>query len=156
MRRLGGQHLLFAVHQIGRVEACQLESVTVGDGVSGARFHAVSAKNAAVVVNVVNLGVALGAAYPVLSRVLSRLNVNTVRRTVRRAQEAGNALFQAILIALQYVHAPITFLKLRSPERAGAVGIVLHRSGLKHLHEGDGHPFGDGGDVLEDWHTHLV
>src|SRR5258705_13395451 len=48
MRRLGRQHLLFAVHQIRRVEARQLESVAVGDGVGRARLHAVSAKNAAV------------------------------------------------------------------------------------------------------------
>ena len=156
MRRLGRQHLLFAVHQIGCVEARQFESVTVGDGVSGARFYAVSAKNTAVIVNVVNLGVALGAAYPVLGGIFGRLNINAVCWAVRRAQEARNALFQAILVALQYVHAAISFLEFRSPQRTGSVRIVLHRRGLEHLHEGDGHAFSDGGDVLEDRHTYLV
>src|SRR5258708_17680247 len=101
MRRLGRQHLLFAVDQIRRVEARQFESVAVGDGVGWARLYAIPAENTAVVVNVVNLGIALGAAYPVLSRVLRRLNVNAISRAVPRPQKPGHALFQPIPIALQ-------------------------------------------------------
>ena len=109
------QHLLFAVHQIRRAKCRQLESVPVSDGVGRARLHAISAKNAAVVVNVVNLGVTLGAAYSMLGRILRCLDVNAVRRTIRRAKEASHTLFQPIFVALQNMHAAKALLEFRAP-----------------------------------------
>src|SRR5215470_10788476 len=78
MRRLRRQQLLLAIDQIGGVERSYLEAMTVSDGIRRACLDAISAENAAIVVNVVNLGVALGAADAVLSRVLSRLDINTI------------------------------------------------------------------------------
>src|SRR5581483_4086475 len=66
----GGQHLLLAVNQIGGVKGRQFESMTVRDGVGGTGLHAISAENAAVVIDVVNLGVALGAADAVFGGIL--------------------------------------------------------------------------------------
>src|ERR1700722_8598287 len=55
VRRTGGQHLLLAVNQITGIECRQLEPVSMGNSVGGASLNAVSAKNAAVVIDVVNL-----------------------------------------------------------------------------------------------------
>ena len=61
-----------------------------------------------------------------LGRVLCRLDVNAVRGTGRRAQEAGYTLFQSILIALQNVHCRENVsLKLGTPKRSGPIRIVL-------------------------------
>ena len=63
LRRQGAerhQHVFLAHHQVGGVQRGQLETVAVGDGVGGAGFNAIAAEDAAVVVDVVDLGVALG------------------------------------------------------------------------------------------------
>ncbi len=150
------QQLLFAIDQIRCVERCQFESMAVRDRVCRASFDAISAKNAAVVINVVNLGVALCATDAVFSSVLRRLDIYAIRRAVRRAEETGDALFQAILVTLQNVHTTKSLLNLCPAQRSGAIGIVLHSRRLEHLHERDGHPFGDCGYVLENRHTKLV
>lgn len=150
MRGPRGQQLLLAINQIRRVERGQLKSMPMRDRIRGARLYAVSAENAAVVVNVVNLSVPLGAADAVLGSILCRLNVNAIRRAIRRTEETRDTLFQAILVALEDVHAAIPFLEPRSPERPRAVRIVLHNRGLEHLLEGDGHSLGYGGYVFED------
>src|SRR5260370_20561546 len=106
----GGQHLLFAIDQVGGIEGRNFEAVPVGDGIGRAGLYAVSAKDAAVVINVIDLGVTLGPADAVFSRIFRRLNINAVGRTSRRAQEAGPALLRSILIALQYVHTAETLL----------------------------------------------
>jgi len=152
----GGQHLLLAVDEVAGVETRQLESMTMRDSIGRARFNAVSAENASVVVDVVNLGVTLSAADAILRRVLGRFDVDAVRGAGGGAQEAGYALLQAVLVALQDVRAAKTRFDARSTQRAFAVGIVLHDRRLKHLHEGDAHALGDGGDVLQDWHSDLV
>ena len=68
----GGQHLLLAVNQIAGVEGGQFKSVTVRDRIGRASLYAISAKNAAVVVDVVNLRVALGATDAVSRRYFRR------------------------------------------------------------------------------------
>src|SRR5262250_2805236 len=85
--RDGHQQGLFAINQVAGVEGGQLETMAVGDGVSGAGLDAVAAEDAAVVVDVVDLGVALGAADAVLFRVLGGLNVDTVGGTGGGAKE---------------------------------------------------------------------
>jgi hypothetical protein len=153
MRRPRCQQLLFSINQIRGIECCDLKTVTVRDGVGGASLHAISAKNTAVVVDVVDLGVALGAADPVLVRILGGLNIDAIGWTIGGAQEAGHALLQPIFVPLQDVHAAIPLLKLRSPQRPRAVGIVLYNRWLKHLPKGNAHSLGDGGDILDDRHT---
>src|ERR1700746_2011465 len=81
VRGRGRQHLLLAIDQVGGVKRRQLEAMPVGYRVRWASFHAVPAKNAAVVVDVVHLGVPLGAAHPVRLGVLCSLNIDAVRWT---------------------------------------------------------------------------
>src|SRR5258708_12174396 len=102
------------------VERREVKSVGVGDGVGGAGFHAISAENAAVVVNVVNLGVTLGPTYPVLGGVFSGLNVDAVGRAVGRPQEAGHTLFQSVLSPPHPMYAPqpLPYLYPPHPPRA--------------------------------------
>ena len=153
MRWPGGQHLFLAVDQVAGVKARDFEAVPVGDRIRRTSLDAVSAEDASIVVDVINLGVALRPAYSMLGRILRRLDINAVRGTRRRAQETGDALFQSILIALQDVHPPETLLEFGAAERPRPIGIVLHLRGLEHLHEGDAHPLGDGGNVLKHRHT---
>src|SRR6266849_5883140 len=107
----GGQHLLLAVDQPAGVKAGNLEPVPMRDGIRGASLHAISTKDTSIVVYVIDLSVTLRAAYPMLRRILRRLDINAVRRTRRRAQEAGHTLLQAILVPLEHVHAAITLLE---------------------------------------------
>ena len=53
------QHLFLTHDQVSGVQRGQLEAVAMGDGIGGAGFHAISAKDAAVVIDVVDLGIAL-------------------------------------------------------------------------------------------------
>jgi hypothetical protein len=53
------QHVFLAHHQIGGVQRGELKTVAVGNGIGRTSFNAVSAEDAAVVVDVVDLGVAL-------------------------------------------------------------------------------------------------
>src|SRR5206468_12740240 len=119
------------------------------DRVRGARFHAVSAEDTSIVIDVVNLGVALRARNPLLSGILSRLNIDAIRRTSRRTEKTSHTLLQAVFVTLQDMHAAKTFLKLRPLERTRPVRIVLHDRGLEHLLERDAHALGDSANVLD-------
>src|SRR5262249_32997876 len=72
------QQLLFAIDKIRRVEGGEFEAVSVSDCVGRTGFNTVSAEDAAVVVDVVNRGVALGAADAILCGVLGSLDINAV------------------------------------------------------------------------------
>src|SRR5438094_4705175 len=110
------QQLLFAIDQIRRIEGCKFEAVAMRDRIGRTSFHAITAKNAAVVVNVINLGVPLSATHPLLRRVLVRLNINAICRTVCSAQKTSDAFLQAVLISLQNMHAAVPLLDLRPPQ----------------------------------------
>jgi len=127
--------------------------MSVRDCIRGTRLDTISAKNAAVIVNVVNLGVALSAAHPVLSRVLRRLDINAVRRASCRAKKTSHALLQAVLVTLQNVHSAIALLKFCSLQRSRPVRIILHYRRSKHLPESDAHALSDSSDVFQDRHT---
>src|SRR6266567_2052335 len=86
----GGQHLLLTIDQVAGIEGRQLKSMPMGNRIRGARFHTIAAENAAVVIDVVNLRVALGATDAVLGGVFGGLDIDTIRRTCRRAQKAGH------------------------------------------------------------------
>ena len=153
MRWPGGQHLFLAVDQVAGVKARDLEAVPVGDRIRGTSLDAVSAEDASIVVDVINLGVSLRPAYSMLGRILGRLDVNAVRGTRRGAEKASDTFFQSVLIALQDVHAAKTLLELGTPKRSRSIGIVLHLRGLEHLHERNAHTLGDGRNVFQHWHT---
>ena len=86
--RDGSKKLLFAVNQVGSVECRKFKAMAVGNRVSGAGFHAISAEDTTVIVDVVHLCIPLGAADPLLCRVLSRFDINAVRRTGSGTQKA--------------------------------------------------------------------
>src|SRR4051812_43225116 len=138
------QQLFLAVDEVRGIEGRDLEAVSVRDGVGGAGLDAVSAEDAAVVIDVVDGGVALGAGDAALSSVLRGLDVNAIRWTGRGAEEAGDALLQSVLVALEHVHAAEALLEDGALERSFAIRIVLHDRRGEHLPEGDGHSLRDG------------
>jgi hypothetical protein len=139
----GYQQSFFAINQVAGIERCQFETMAVGDGVCGASLDAISAEDAAVVVDVIDLGVAFGATDAVLFRVFGRLNVNAVRGARSRTQETGHALLQAVFVTLQLVQSAEAFLKNRALIGQLLVGIILNDGRRKHLPQGYGHSFGD-------------
>ena len=92
--------MFFAVHQVAGIKRGDLKSVAMRDGVRRASFHAITAEDAAVVVNVVNLGVTLGPADAVFGGVLRGFDINAVRWAGRGAEKTRHALLQAVFIAL--------------------------------------------------------
>src|SRR5205823_4981024 len=56
-----GKHVFLPFNQCGGVVAGNLEPVTMSDGIGGTGFHAITAEDAAVVIDVVNAGVAFAA-----------------------------------------------------------------------------------------------
>src|SRR5581483_4680916 len=108
---------------------------------------------ATVVVDVVDLGVALGRADALLGRVFCGLDVDAVGGAGGRAQEAGDAFLEAVLIALQLMLAAVAFLEDSSPQRPLAIGIVLDLGGGEALAKRDAHPFGDTSRVTQNRHS---
>src|SRR4051812_37706813 len=84
-RRYRNKHVLLPLDQRGRIVAGHLETVAVRDGVGGAGLHAVAAKNTPVVIDIVDLGVALTARDAHFVRVLGSFYVNTIGRAGRGA-----------------------------------------------------------------------
>src|SRR5579859_3698255 len=149
----GHQQSFLAIDQVAGVEGGQLETVAVGDGVRGAGLNAIAAEDAAVVIDVIDLGVALGAADAFLFGIIGSFNVNAVGRAGGGAQKTGNAFFQAIFIALQLVQSAEALLKNRALIGQFFIGIVFHNRLGKHLLQGHGHSFGDAGEVTKDRHA---
>ena len=84
--------MLFAIDERVDVVGGQLKSVTVRYGIGRARLNAVSAENAARIIDVVNFRVPLTGRNPVRVGVLSGLDINAIRRAGRGAQKAADAL----------------------------------------------------------------
>ena len=118
--------MLLAHDKIGSVTGRQLKAVPVRNRIRGTRLDTISTENAAVVVDIVNLGVTLGATDPILRCIIGRFDVNAIGRAVGRAEKAGNALFQTILVALQHVRATVTGLNASSPQRPFAIRVIFH------------------------------
>src|SRR6187549_2948881 len=110
----------------------------MGDRVRGTCFHAVAAEDASVVVDVVDGGIPLASGDADLFGVLGGFDVDTIGRAGRGAEEAGDALFQAVFVALQNVTAAEPFLE---PRRS--IRVVLGNRRLEHLLESDAHALGD-------------
>ena len=145
----GGQHHLLGVNEVGSVKRCEFKSVAVCDRVRGACLHAVSAKNAPVVIDVVNPGEALGATDTVLRGIFGCFDVNAVGGAIRRAQKAGDTLFQAVLVALQNVGPSVAGFNPGTAQRVFTVGIILDNRRLEHLGKRDAHSLSDCGDILQ-------
>jgi hypothetical protein len=144
---------IFFTHDESRgVKTGEFEAMPVSDGVGRACFNTVAAEDATVVVDVVDLGVALGGGDALLFGILCSFDINAVRGAGSGAEEAGNTLFEAIFIALQLVLAAETLLKLRSAHGTFAVGIVLDFGRLEDLLQRDAHSLGNGCGVADDRH----
>jgi hypothetical protein len=148
--RHGNQQGFFAIDQIAGIERGQLKAVAVRDGVRGAGFNAVTAEDAAVIVNVIDLGVAFRAADALLFRIVCGFNVNAIGRARGRAKKTGNALFQTVFIALQLMQPAETFLKNRALIGQLLVGIILNNGGSKHLPQSHGHSLRDASKIAKD------
>src|SRR5690242_20123044 len=107
-------------------------------------LNAVTAEDAAVIVDVVDLGIALGRRDALLFRIVGCLDVDAVGGTGSRAEKACNAFFQAIFVALKLVLAAKALLKLGPAHRPLAIRVVFHLGWLEYLHERNTHSFGDG------------
>src|ERR1700692_4335124 len=127
--------------------------MAVGDGVCGASLDAVAAEDAAVVVDVVDFGVSLGAGNAFFRSVLCSFDVDAVRWTGSGAEEAGDTFLEAVLVALKLVFAAEALLKLCSAQGTFAVRVVLDLGRLEHLLQGDAHTLGNGCGVFDDRHT---
>lgn len=106
------EHLLFSVDQRIDVIGRQFESVAMRNRIRWARLYAITAKNAARIINVVYRRVPLSCGDAVRVRILSSFNVNAIRRAGGRAKEASHALFQAIFVAMQYMDSAIARLEM--------------------------------------------
>src|SRR6266576_3561216 len=74
------EEVFLAHDQVGGVEAGELETVAVGDGIGGAGLDTIAAEDAAVVVDIVDLGVTLGTGDALFRGVLGGFDVDAVRR----------------------------------------------------------------------------
>src|SRR5277367_2153686 len=98
----------------------------MGNGIRGTSFHAVTAKNAPVVVDVVDLCIAFGARDSALRRVLGCLDIDTVGRAGCRAQETGDTFLNAVLIPLQDMCTAETVLEVSTAVWARSVRVIFH------------------------------
>src|ERR1700726_5164465 len=87
-------------------------------------LHTVPAKDTSIVIDVVDLGVAFGAAYAVFGGVVGGFDVDAVGGTVGGAEEKSYALFQAVFVALEDVGAAEAGFEPCSLQRTFAVGVV--------------------------------
>ena len=147
------QHIFLAHDQVGGVQGGQLEAMAVCDGVGGAGLDTVAAEYAAVVVNVVDLGVALGGGDAPLLGVLVGLDVDAIGGAGGGAEEAGHAFFQAIFVALQDVCPAVALFEDRAAQGAFAVRVVLNLRRLEDLPERDAHALGDAGEIAHNPHA---
>src|SRR5882724_899528 len=118
--------------------------MAVRDRIRRASFHAITAKNAARVIYVVDGSVTFARGNSVGVCIFCSLDINTIRRTRRGAQKASDALLQPVFIAMQHVNAPIARLKMY-----GLVRIVLRHRLSEHVLEGDTEAFHHRGERRE-------
>ena len=84
--------------------------MAVRDGVGGAGLDAIAAEDAARVIDVVDLGVALAGGDALRFGILGGFDVDAIRWACGGAQETADALFEAVFVALQDVNAAIARL----------------------------------------------
>ena len=106
------EELFFPIDQLVDVVRGQAKFMAVGDGIRGTRLDTIATKNAARIIDVVDLSVALASRNAIGFGILGRLNVNAIGRARGGAQKTTNAFFEPILVALQDVNAPVTPLEL--------------------------------------------
>ena len=113
--------------------------MAVGDGVGRAGLHAIAAKNAARIIDVVNASVPLASGNPLRIGVFRGLNVNASCGAGRGAQEAADALFQSAFIPVKNVDSAVSWL-----EMDGLFGIIFRDRFPQHVAEGHAKAFYEG------------
>ena len=102
--------------------------MAVGDSVRWTRLHAIPTEDAARIVDVEYLSVALACTDALLRCVLSRFDVDALCRACRSAEKASHALFQPVLIPLKYMQAPVANLEVN-----GFIRVILGDGGPKQV-----------------------
>ena len=142
----GFKELFFAIDHGIDVVGGELESMTMRDRVSGAGFDAISAKNATRIIDIVDGGVAFGGGDAICFGIFGGLDIDAARGTGCGAKKAGDALLEAILIALQHVDATITRLKMHR-----LVGIIFGGRLSPKIAKGDAEALGQSRDRAADF-----
>ena len=125
------EKLFFTIDQRIDVIGGEFKTVPVGNCIRGARFHAVTAENAARVIDIVNACIAFPGGDPAGIGIFSGFDVNAIRGASRGAQEASNTLLQPGFVAVQDVNSAVAWLKMHRLER-----IILRNRFTKHIPEG--------------------
>src|SRR5690348_16868854 len=97
----------------------------MGDGVSRTSFDTVATKDATIVVDVVDLRVALASADALAVSVFRGFNIDAIGRAGGRAKKARDALLKTVFVALKNVRTAKALLEACWP-----VGIVFGYGGL--------------------------
>jgi hypothetical protein len=149
--RSGFEELFFAEDHGIDVVGGELESVTVGDRVRGAGFDAVSTKNAAGIIDVVDAGVAFGGGDAIGFGIFGGFDIDAARGASCGTKKASDALLESILVALQNVDAAIARLKVHR-----FVGIIFGGRLSPKIAKGDAEALGQSrdraADFLDDCH----
>ena len=114
--RSGFEELFLAKDHGIDVVGGELESMTMRDRVGGAGFDAVSAKNAARIIDIVDGGVAFGGGDAICFGIFGGLDIDAARGTGCGTQKARYALLEAVLVAVVQVAAEQSVLR-RTPDR---------------------------------------
>ena len=115
--------------------------MSVSDGVGRARFHAIAAKNAARIIDIVNAGIAFARGNSLGIGVFRGFDVDATGRAGRGAQETADAFFQSVFITMKNVDAAITRL-----EMDGLFGIIFGDGFPQHVAESDAEAFYERGE----------
>jgi hypothetical protein len=96
----GLQELFLTIDEGIDVVGSKFDAVAVSDRVGGTGFYAVTAENAARIIDVVDLRIAFARGNAIGGGIFSGFDVDTVRRTGCGAQKTTYALFVAVFVTL--------------------------------------------------------
>src|SRR5882724_12878561 len=105
--------------------------MTVRYGIRWASFHAITAENAARIIDVIYARAALACRDAVRVHILRSLDIDAIGGASGRAEKTANALLQAIFVAVQNVNPTVARLKVYR-----FVGIIFRDRLTKHSAEG--------------------
>jgi len=142
----GFEELFFAIDHGIDVVGGELESMTMSDRVGGAGLDAVSTKNAARIIDIVDGGVAFGGGDAIGFGIFGGLDIDAARGAGCGAKKTGDALLESIFIALQDVDAAIARLKMH-----GLVRVIFRRRLSPKIAKGDAEALGQRRDCVADF-----
>lgn len=102
--------MFLAVDQRVDIVGGEFDAVSVCDGICGARFDAVPAKNAARIIDIINSCVALTGRDALGFGIFPGFDVDAICGAGGGAQKAGYAFLQSVFVALQDVDSAVARL----------------------------------------------